>query len=218
MRVKYNQKDIDYLNENNKNKLNFEDFLDKKSSFFDSNKELFLEIGPGKGKFIIDLASKNLDKNFLVVELNKTISGVALRKIDESKLSNIKLMCIDFYKLSDSLKEGIFDGIFLNFSDPWPKKRHTKRRLTSPNFLKAYNKVLKMNKYIYLKTDNEGFFDYSLEQFLNAKFKLNYLNRDYKEDFDFDALTEYEEKFLNKGVKIKKMIVEKTEETNCEII
>ena len=123
-----------------------------------------------------------------------------------------------FYKLSDSLKEGIFDGIFLNFSDPWPKKRHTKRRLTSPNFLKAYNKVLKMNKYIYLKTDNEGFFDYSLEQFLNAKFKLNYLNRDYKEDFDFDALTEYEEKFLNKGVKIKKMIVEKTEETNCEII
>lgn len=75
-----------------------------------------------------------------------------------------------------------------------------------------------MNKYIYLKTDNEGFFDYSLEQFLNAKFKLNYLNRDYKEDFDFDALTEYEEKFLNKGVKIKKMIVEKTEETNCEII
>ena len=75
-----------------------------------------------------------------------------------------------------------------------------------------------MNKYIYLKTDNEGFFDYSLEQILNAKFKLNYLNRDYKEDFDFDALTEYEEKFLNKGVKIKKMIVEKTEETNCEII
>ena len=149
---------------------------------------------------------------------NKTISGIALRKIDESRLSNIKLMCIDFYKLSDSLKEGIFDGIFLNFSDPWPKKRHTKRRLTSPNFLKAYYKVLKMNKYIYLKTDNEGFFDYSLEQFLNAKFKLNYLNRDYKEDFDFDALTEYEEKFLNKGVKIKKMIVERTEETNCEII
>ena len=146
MRVKYNQKDIDYLNENNKNKLSFEDFLEKKSSFFDSNKELFLEIGPGKGKFIIDLASKNLDKNFLVVELNKTISGVALRKIDESKLSNIKLMCIDFYKLSDSLKEGIFDGIFLNFSDPWPKKRHTKRRLTSPNFLKAYYKALKMNK------------------------------------------------------------------------
>lgn len=96
MRVKYNQKDIDYLNENNKNKLSFEDFLDKRSSFFDSNKELFLEIGPGKGKFIIDLASKNLDKNFLVVELNKTISGIALRKIDESKLSNIKLMCIDF--------------------------------------------------------------------------------------------------------------------------
>ena len=113
MRVKYNQKSVDYLNENLKNQLRLEDFSFKNDSFFTSNKPLYLEIGPGKGKFIIDLASKNLDKNFIVVEINKTIAGYCLKAIDNSKLENVKLIANDFYKLVDLFDQEIFDGIFL---------------------------------------------------------------------------------------------------------
>lgn len=217
MRVKYNQKSVDYLSENLKNQLRLEDFSIKNDSFFTSNKPLYLEIGPGKGKFIIDLASKNLDKNFIVVEINKTIAGYCLKAIDNSKLENVKLIANDFYKLVDLFDQEIFDGIFLNFSDPWPKKRHEKRRLTSDNFLKAYFKILKMNHCIYFKTDNYKFYEYSYEQALKYRYKIDYNNIDYKEDDLFDSLTEYELKYINKGIKINRMILRKVEDTLNEI-
>lgn len=217
MRVKYNQKSIDYLNENYKNQLRLEDFSIKNDIFFNSNKPLFLEIGPGKGKFIIDLASKNPDKNFIVVEINKTIAGYCLKAIDNSNLENIKLIANDFYKLVDLFESEIFDGIFLNFSDPWPKKRHEKRRLTSDNFFKAYNKILKLNHCIYFKTDNFKFYEYSYEQAMKFNYKIVYNELDYKEDDSFDSLTEYETKYINKGIKINRMILKKVEDTTNEI-
>ena len=213
MRVKYNQKSVDYLEENLTNKLDLEDFSDKTINFFGNNNPIYLEIGPGKGRFIIELAKKNPDKNFIVVELNKTIAGYCLKHIDESELTNIRLVANDFYKMVDLINEEYFDGIFLNFSDPWPKKRHEKRRLTSDPFFKAYYKVLKMNHDIILKSDNDGFFDFSLEQAKKFNYEITYLNMDYKEEDDFDAQTEYETKFLNKGINIKRYIAKKTKET-----
>ena len=153
----------------------------------------------------------------MLVEINKTIAGYCLKAIDNSKLENVKLIANDFYKLVDLFDQEIFDGIFLNFSDPWPKKRHEKRRLTSDNFFKAYFKILKMNHCIYFKTDNYKFYEYSYDQALKYRYKIDYNNIDYKEDDLFDSLTEYELKYINKGIKINRMILRKVEDTLNEI-
>ena len=217
MRVKYSQKSVDYLKNSLKNQFLIEDLSKYNFLNFSKQKDLFLEIGPGKGKFIIELAKKYPDYNFLVVEINKTIAGYCLKAIDRSELTNVKLVADDFYKIVDCLEPNSIDGIFLNFSDPWPKKRHTKRRLTSDNFFKAYYKILKLNHNIYIKSDNKPFFDYSYDQALKFKYSVLSLCEDYKDDDEFDSVTEYEEKFFNKGIKINRMILKKSEDTIDEI-
>lgn len=217
MRVKYSQKSVDYLKNSLKNQFLIEDLSKDNFLNFSKQKDLFLEIGPGKGKFIIELAKKYPDYNFLVVEINKTIAGYCLKAIDRSELTNVKLVADDFYKIVDCLEPNSIDGIFLNFSDPWPKKRHTKRRLTSDNFFKAYYKILKLNHNIYIKSDNKPFFDYSYDQALKFKYSVLSLCEDYKDDDEFDSVTEYEEKFFNKGIKINRMILRKSEDTIDEI-
>ena len=218
MRVKYNQKYVDYLNNNFAHQLTLSDFnKENLHPFLKSNKPIYLEIGPGKGKFILEMARKNPDINFVVCELNKTISGICLKKIDEASLDNVYLISCDFYKLAEVVEKEFFDGIFLNFSDPWPKKRHTKRRLTSDDFFKAYYKVLKMNHNIYLKTDNDKFYEFSYEQAVKFNYEFLYNNEDYKEDDEFDAYSEYEQKFIDKGTKIKRFIIKKVEGTLYEI-
>ena len=213
MRVKYSQKSVDYLKNSLKNQFLIGDLSKDNFLNFSKQKDLFLEIGPGKGKFIIELAKKYPDYNFLVVEINKTIAGYCLKAIDRSELTNVKLVADDFYKIVDCLEPNSIDGIFLNFSDPWPKKRHTKRRLTSDNFFKAYYKILKLNHNIYIKSDNKPFFDYSYDQALKFKYSVLSLCEDYKDDDEFDSVTEYEEKFFNKGIKINRMILKKSEDT-----
>lgn len=217
MRVKYSQKSVDYLKNSLNNQFLIEDLSKDNFLNFSKQKDLFLEIGPGKGKFIIELAKKYPDYNFLVVEINKTIAGYCLKAIDRSELTNVKLVADDFYKIVDCLEPNSIDGIFLNFSDPWPKKRHTKRRLTSDNFFKAYYKILKLNHNIYIKSDNKPFFDYSYDQALKFKYSVLSLCEDYKDDDEFDSVTEYEEKFFNKGIKINRMILKKSEDTIDEI-
>ena len=214
MRTKFKKWAVDYLNESkNIFNINDEDLLK-----YITSKKTYLEIGPGKGKFIIELASKNHDVNFLVVEINQTIAGICLKNIDDSNLTNIKLIADDFYRLTEILPQKIFEGIFLNFSDPWPKKRHEKRRLTSPLFLINYAKILKDDKFIYFKTDNDGFYEYSKEMFLKYNFEIIYDNTDYKEDYEFDAYTEFENKYISEGIKIKKMILKKGSNTIYEVI
>lgn len=214
MRTKFKKWAVDYLKESK----NIFDINDEGLIEYITSKKTYLEIGPGKGKFIIDLASKNPDVNFLVVEINQTIAGICLKNIDDSNLTNVKLIADDFYKLTEILPQKIFEGIFLNFSDPWPKKRHEKRRLTSPLFLINYAKILKDDNFIYFKTDNDGFYDYSKEMFLKYNFEIVYDNIDYKEDDEFDAYTEFENKYINEGIKIKKMIIKKGSNIIYEII
>lgn len=206
MRTKFKQWAVDYLNEG-KNILYLKNENDIKD--FVNSKECFLEIGPGKGQFILNIAKKYPQFNFLVVEINKTVAGIALKKIDEENLSNVKLIAEDFYKLIDVIKENSISGIFLNFSDPRPKKRHEKRRLTSSPFIESYLKILKDNHNIYFKSDNYNFYLYSLDKFKEYGFDILKNDTNYNDDEDFDALTEFETRYKNEGIKINRLILKK---------
>ena len=207
MRTKFKQWAVDYLNES-RNIFKLED-IDSIKAFL-NEKACFLEIGPGKGKFILGMAEKFPNYNFLVVEISPTIAGICLKKIDENKeINNVKMVADDFFKLSSLLDKDTFDGIFLNFSDPWPKRRHEKRRLTSKLFLESYKNILKPDGKIYFKTDNDDFFTYSRESFIENGFKIIYENLDYQVDVSVDEETEFEEKFKSQNIKIKKLILTK---------
>lgn len=207
MRTKFKQWAVDYLNES-PNIFKLED-IDSIKAFL-NEKACFLEIGPGKGKFILGMAEKFPNYNFLVVEISPTIAGICLKKIDENKeINNVKMVADDFFKLSSLLDKDAFDGIFLNFSDPWPKKRHEKRRLTSKLFLESYKNILRPDGKIYFKTDNDDFFTYSRESFIENGFKIIYENLDYQVDPSVDEETEFEEKFKSQNIKIKKLILTK---------
>lgn len=218
MRTKYKYWAVQYIKENKKNIFEIDNFDIEKFNEFLKSKPTFLEIGPGKGQFITSIALKFPQYNYLVVELNSTIAGQCLKKIDELNLENVKLINGNFYSLIPYFENIKLEGIFLNFSDPWPKKRHEKRRLTSNPFINAYNNILEIGKCIYFKTDNDSFFNYSKEQFEKYKFETVNLNLEYLDDDIFDALTEYEIKFKDKGIKIKRIIVKKTDDTLKEII
>ena len=215
MRTKFKQWAVDYIDESN-NSLKIDDT--QKILEFINEKPTYLEIGPGKGKFIMDLAKKYPDYNFLVVELNRTVAGICLKNIDTSEIKNVKMIADDFYKMVDILPSEIFEGIFLNFSDPWPKKRHEKRRLTSDLFLINYAKILKKSHKIYMKTDNDGLYEYSKENFIKYGYELEFDSRDYKEEDEFDAMTEFETKYLEQGIKIKKMILNKGDKVIYDVI
>ena len=221
MRSRYKPWAIEYLKTNTKNEffLNDEVIEEDKIISFIKEKDTYLEIGPGRGQFILSMAAKFSEFNFLVIELDKSIAGTALKKIDEANLTNVRLIAGDFYKLSKILKKDLFCGVFLNFSDPWPKKRHEKRRLTSPSFLVEYAKILKEGSNIFYKTDNDGFYEYSLEKFNEYKWEIVYKNEDYDSSKEeFDALTEFESRYKSEGIKIKRLILKNTKQTLKEII
>ena len=135
------------------------------------------------------------------------------KKIDESKLTNVKLVAGDFYIFANQIEKNSIEGIFLNFSDPWPKRKHENRRLTSEKFLLNYSYILKIDGKIYQKTDNKDLFDYSLKMYEKFKWKIDEINLEYNELCEFDALTEYEEKFKGLGNKIYRIVVSNTKDT-----
>lgn len=203
MRTKYKQWAVDYLDEHPEiviNKLNFED------SFF-IDKELCIEIGSGKGDFITTLALKNPNKNFIAVERVRTIAGMLAKKAVDLKVNNLKVFPNDFQLTGDVIPNESFDVIYLNFVDPWPKKRHEKRRLTYPKFIEQYYRILKKNGKLIFKSDNDGLYEYSVEQFENSKFKVLKKEFDYEIDLENDAMTEYEAKFRSKNQKIHRIVV-----------
>lgn len=170
---------------------------------FNNNNDICLEIGMGKGNFLLGMCLNHPNVNYIGVEKYSSVICSAIKKINEYELDNLKILNIDIMDIPQYLY-GIIKTIYLNFSDPWPKKRNTKRRLTSENFLKLYDNLFKNEKHIILKTDNDDFYEFSKESLLSYGYKI--INETYdlhNSDITDSPKTEYEEKFSSQGVKIK---------------
>lgn len=205
MRTKYRQWAVDYLSLHPEVVLEKVDFLD---TFF-KNKPLRMEIGSGKGDFIVTMAKKNPNINYLAVEKVRTVAGMMAKKIVEEEIPNVKVFANDIYFIFDEIEDNSVDEIYLNFVDPWPKKRHEKRRLTYINFLNHYYRILKPGGKLIFKSDNDGLFEFSNEELKKTKFKILLSEDKYDFDESNDAMTEYETKFRNKGQNIHRIIVKK---------
>lgn len=178
------------------------DFYYENSNTFRNNNKIALEVGMGKGDFIIGMAKAFPDINFIGMEKYSSVASVAIKKINEEKLDNIRVLVMDVVNSIDLLSQSI-DVIYLNFSDPWPKDRHAKRRLTHFNQLKVYDELFKCGKEIIMKTDNLDLFDYSLESLSDYGYEIVDKTYDLHALDYFNVLTEYEEKFSKKGETIK---------------
>lgn len=170
------------------------------NNIFKDDKPLHIEIGCGKGNFIIGKARQNPNINFIGIEKYESILVRALNKVEDIP-SNLRFMCIDAKEIDKYFNHNV-DQIYLNFSDPWPKKRHSKRRLTSNSFLNLYNKISKNNINIKMKTDNKDLFSYSIMTYNNYGFKIKDISLDLPEDYENNVVTEYERKFRDQGITI----------------
>ncbi len=170
---------------------------------------LYLEVGPGKGDFIVNMATQHPHLNFLVIEINVSVAAMTAVKIVDAGLSNVRLLVDDALVAIPQLNQSSLEAIFLNFSDPWPKKRHEKRRLTSQRFLKVYEKVLKNKGQIIQKTDQQSLYEFSLESFGENSWTIVEQSQDYQLQSDFDAMTEYERNFRSQGHPIYRIIAMK---------
>ena len=177
-------------------------------SLFPSKQPLFIEIGMGKGQFITTLAKNNPDINYIGIEKYSSVLVRAIEKQTEPELPNLKFIRMDAENINDVFAENEVDGIYLNFSDPWPKDRHAKRRLTSRQFFARYEKLLKPEGKIQFKTDNSALFDFSLEEVEATNFKANEVSYDLhnSEWNEGNVMTEYEERFSAKGNPIKRVV------------
>lgn len=173
----------------------------KYKELFGNNNPIHLEIGMGKGNFILDKAKKNPDINFIGLEKYDSIVCRALEKADVQQPSNLRIMCVDALELADIFDKEI-DVIYLNFSDPWPKKRHAKRRLTSHVFLPIYDKVFSGIPTIIQKTDNVGLFESSIVSLSTYGYTIEEISLDLASTGMENSLTEYEAKFMSLGTKI----------------
>lgn len=186
-----------YINKGNWNKV------------FNNDNPIYIEIGIGKGKFIVEKAIKYPNINFIGIEKYDSVLVRAIQKSNELELNNLKLVRMDAKRIEEVFDHEV-DRIYLNFSDPWPKDRHYKRRLTSYVFLDKYEHIFKNNKYIIMKTDNIDLFNFSLESLTNHGYNIEFMTNDLHSLNDADnIMTEYEEKFSNKGIKINKLIARK---------
>lgn len=172
---------------------------------FQNKNSIYIEIGMGKGDFIIENAIKYPNINFIGIEKYDSVLVRAIQKSDALELKNLKLIKMDA-RFIDEIFEKEVDLIYLNFSDPWSKDRHAKRRLTSPIFLEKYQKIFKENSHIIMKTDNNDLFNYSLESLKEFGYKFLSVTRDlYQTDISNNISTEYEKKFIKLGVKINRV-------------
>ena len=179
-------------------------------------KPLYIEIGMGKGRFIIDNAIRYKNINFIGIERYESVMIRALQKLEKMKEEdipkNLKFIRMDADDILDYLPAGCADRIYLNFSDPWPKDRHAKRRLPSKEFLGKFRQLLSAGGTVEFKTDNKDLFDFAMTQYEPAGFRLLYVTYDLHADTDAmkdNIMTEYEEKFSEAGNKIFKYIIER---------
>ena len=176
----------------------------KWNKVFNNDNNIEIEIGTGKGKFIIGKAIENPNINFIGIEKYDSPLVSAVKKLEELELDNLKLICLDALEIEEVFDHEI-DKIYLNFSDPWPKKRHTKRRLTSSVFLNKYESLFKNKKRIEMKTDNDDLYEFSSESFIENGYDIVKTDTNY-----FDTIrTEYEDKFISLGKNINYISVVK---------
>ncbi|EGQ2729243.1 tRNA (guanosine(46)-N7)-methyltransferase TrmB [Staphylococcus pseudintermedius] len=176
------------------------------SEWFERQQPIHIEVGSGMGKFITTLAQQNPHINYVAIERDKNVMIRVLDKVREHNLTNIKLLCNDAVILTDYFRQGEVDRIYLNFSDPWPKKRHAKRRLTYRTFLALYQQILREDGELHFKTDNRGLFAYSLESMSQFGMYFTKINLNLHQEDEGDNIpTEYEHKFAEKGSRIYRM-------------
>ena len=182
-----------------------EQYKGKWHEYFGNDKPIYAEIGCGKGRFIVQNAIENPDVNFIGIERQTTIMAIAARKVSP-EIENVALIRGDAETLGDIFEPGELYRIYLNFSDPWPKKRWAKRRLTYRGFLELYKKLLGGDKEIFLKTDNTVFFESSLNEFCETGWSLSNISLDlHNSDYEENIMTEYEERFSSMGQPIYRL-------------
>lgn len=211
MRTRFNPKAIEQMNE-------FDRYIKDRETIQkiiaeNKGKKIYLEIGMGKGDFITQLSLLDQDNVYIGVELSPPVLALAVKKLqryeeeNNVRINNLYFMSFDAIEIAQIFEENQIEKIYLNFSDPWPKKKHAKRRLTNEKFLDEYKKVLRANGQIEFKTDNRGLFEYSLVSMQNYGLKFIEVYLDLHKTDIFNIETEYEKKFSPFGP-IYKIIVE----------
>ena len=185
-------KSTDYIVENEK------DYKGKWKELFSNKNDLFIEIGMGKGDFIIQNALTYPNVNFIGIEKYSSVLARAVQKLENQDIPNLKLIRMDAKDIEEVFSKEV-SRIYLNFSDPWPKKRQAKRRLTSEDFLRRYDSIFKNTKEIIFKTDNMGLFEFSIESLSKYGYTIERVSLDlHNSDVEDNIMTEYEEKFSSK--------------------
>lgn len=170
------------------------------AAIFGNDKPIHAEFGGGKGRFIVEMAKRHPDINFIMVDAVPEVALKAAERMAHSGLDNVRLILFDLRNVLDVFGLGELDRIYLNFSDPWPKKRHFKRRLTYRDFMLMYQKVLNKDGWIHFKTDNRKLFEFSLNEFVQMDLILRRISLNlHSEDLEDNVMTEYEEKFSALG-------------------
>lgn len=180
---------------------------------FGNDHPVHIEIGMGKGQFIMQLAKEHPDINYIGIERYSSVLLRALQKMEIEPLPNIRFLCMDASIITEVFDEEEVAKIYLNFSDPWPKERHAKRRLTSRQFFERYDKILARNGVVEFKTDNDDLFAFSMEEVAEAGWTLDAHTFDLHHDpvlSEGNVMTEYEEKFSSLGHPIHKLIARRS--------
>lgn len=176
--------------------------------FFGNNNPIYIEIGMGKGQLLAKLASDNPNINYIGIEKYSSVLIRAIERRSELELDNLFFIRFDADYITDIFSKAEVSRIYLNFSDPWPKERHAKRRLTSKQFLEKYNQILIAEGDLIFKTDNKQLFEFSLEQLEIKKWKLKNISYDLHNSpyAEGNVMTEYEEKFSSLGYPIYRLV------------
>ena len=181
-------------------------------TFFENHNEIDIEVGMGKGRFMMEMAEKNPEINYLGIEMYSSVLLRAVQKMEEKELHNLRFILMDAREIAEVFEHEEVDRIYLNFSDPWPKDRHAKRRLPSRQFLQRFEQVLKKDGVIEFKTDNRDLFDFAVEETEPAGWEILEISYDLHQDEKMmkdNVMTEYEERFSSLGNPIYKYIIRK---------
>lgn len=208
LRLRYVKGGLERLEEHSKVITKPEDNKGKWSEVFKNNNPIHVEFGSGRGGFIVGMAEKNPDTNYLAFERNSKVIIRGVNKLSENPRNNFYFVHSDIKKIEEIFDENEIQRVYLNFSDPWPKARHVKRRLTYRKFLELYEKILVPEGELHFKTDNDQLFDFSIEELKEVRWMISMVTRDLhnSKHVGGNVMTEYEEKFAERGKSINKLI------------